>query len=214
MLSIPRYFFPLVIWLAFAGSSSTFGILVAEQDFDSNTSWGFSSDVAFFDNGTDGFYGETDNSRAGFNLTTLTDEFLGVRDLDDEGDNGASMATVTFANVNTAGLSNIVMSFDWQVAGFDTGDSFDYEFFADGVSLGNNTAIGNSSGFSSSGTISSPVIASASNVSMFLKITQNGSDFGGWDNFQVNAVPEPSQYALFGLFGLLIGGVKFFSNKE
>ena len=71
------------------------------QNFDLATSWGYTSDVPFFDNGIDGFFGITDASNSIFsNLTSLTNNFLGIRDLDDEGNGTSGLATLTFNTIN------------------------------------------------------------------------------------------------------------------
>src|SRR5690606_40419857 len=63
-----------------------------------------SSDIPFFNNGNSGFYGITDNLRFGFDdIVTLTNNFLGIFDLDDEGNNGTNQfATITFSPINVS----------------------------------------------------------------------------------------------------------------
>ena len=79
---------------------------IAIQNFDEATpTWSYSSDVPFFDNGNDGYFGVRDPFTP-LNYPNLMDSVLYERDLWDENDNGTSgFANVTFDPVNVAGFS-------------------------------------------------------------------------------------------------------------
>ena len=110
--------------------SSTYGItdplpanvIIYAQDFDLNTSWTYTHDVAFFNHvwGTDGYYGIIDISNAGpLDYEYFSDNILGENDMNDEGDFGtAGVATVDFTNADISNYSDVVLTFDWDVAGY------------------------------------------------------------------------------------------------
>ena len=120
---------------------------------------------------------------------------------------------ITFSGMNSAGSYSTTYSglnFINQSGGDDLDfTSQDSSFaFADGDTY---TVTG-------SGTLTGTSFDSLSGFFGLTFDSAPGTSTGEADNFggvQLKiAVPEPSQYALMGLFGLLIGGVKFFSNKE
>ena len=158
---------------------------IAIQDFDTGNTWSFSSDVAFFDNGSDGFFGIT--SSLGTLGTGLTDNFLGVRDLDDEGDNGTGGdATITFSAVNVSAYSSISVSFNYDVDGFDTGDNVQYQILINGVGQGIVNIVSSGSPSSTDGTINEAIPDGTTTVGLQLILNQNGgSDYAGFDEFQI-----------------------------
>src|SRR5690554_397276 len=117
--------------------NNTSGSVDFFQNFDLNTTWGYSSDVPFFDNGAQGFYGITNASSGVFgNITTLTNNFLGILDLNDtESGNGTSdFATITFNTIHVSAASNgSVLTFNYEFFEFDGGDSAYYTVIIDGT---------------------------------------------------------------------------------
>ena len=161
------------------------------QNFDLGNTWGYVSDIPFFDNGTDGFYGITDASNSIFsNLTTLTNQFLGIRDLDDEGDNGTNgLATITFNSIDvSSALGGVTVSFDYQFFRLDTGDNAFYTLVIDGTPQATIQFINpGMADQSASGTISVPVSGGTSTVQLILAFDQNGdTDVFGFDNFVIS----------------------------
>ncbi|WP_031428672.1 hypothetical protein [Flavimarina sp. Hel_I_48] len=162
------------------------------QNFDSGRTWSYSSDIAFFDNGDDGFYGITEQSNLD-DITTLTNNFLGILDLNDEGDNGTTeFATLTFDPVDIASLPNgATVSFNYEFFEFDGGDACYYTIVIDGedqaeVLLIEGAAEGD--GISSNGMISEIIPAGTLTVALRIRIKQNGAeDSAGFDNFTVSA---------------------------
>jgi hypothetical protein len=161
------------------------------QNFDLSTSWSYSSDVPFFDNGTDGFFGITNSSNGGFGaITSLTNNFLGITDLDDEGNNGTSgFATISFAPLNvSAASSGVLVSFDYEFFEFDNGDDAYYTLTIDGIDQPEVALINGSTNLSISGTVSHSVPGGTSTIGLRIRIKQNGvDDFAGFDNFRVIA---------------------------
>lgn len=172
------------------------------QNFDLNTSWGYSSDIPFFDNGTDGFYGITTNSTNGFNvLTTLTNNFLGILDLQDDNDGGnggnngtAGYATITFDTVNTSSSSSgLTLSFDYEFYEYDSGDNCYYTLVIDGIDQPEITLIEgvngggpSGNGISLNGSVSQNIPSGTTSISMRIRLKQNGQgDYAGFDNFSI-----------------------------
>ena len=159
------------------------------QNFDLNSSWGYSSDVAFFDNGIDGYYGITNASNGGFsNLTTLTNDFLGIMDLDDEGMNGTSgFAIITFNTIDVSGANaGSVLSFNYEFFEFDIGDDAYYTVTIDGIPQTEVQLINGLSNLSLSGNVSVPIPPGTGTVGLSLRIRQDGAgDYAGFDSFAI-----------------------------
>jgi hypothetical protein len=157
------------------------------QNFDLSTSWGYASDVPFFDNGNDGFFGITNSSNGGFsNITTLTNNFLGILDLDDEGANGTSgFATITFNTINISGAVNgATMSFDYEFFEFDTGDDAFYTVTIDGIPQPEVQLINGLANLSLNGTVSVNAPPGTASLGLSFRIRQDGAnDYAGFDNF-------------------------------
>ena len=166
------------------------------QNFDAGTSWGYSSDVPFFDNGSDGFYGVTNTSNGLFaNLTTLTNNFLGIYDLQDDNDGGNGgtngtdgFATVTFntIDVSSAAATGTTVAFDWEVFEYDNGDDIYYTVTIDGIDQTEVFLVDGAADFSSSGSESIAIPAGSVSVGFRFRVKQNGeSDVAGFDNFRI-----------------------------
>jgi len=161
--------------------------------------------VPFFDNSLDGFYGihnanadATDGAPADTGVGNSNDtekvdsapisgDFLFVNDLEDEGDNGAAMTTLTFGPVDVSGLTNLLFSFDYQVDGFDNGDDVFYALELDGVAGTAVQFIDGGSALTTAGSIDVTIPDGTMMVSLLLTIDQNGDDAAGFDNFIVTA---------------------------
>lgn len=159
------------------------------QNFDLSTSWGYSSDISFFDNGTDGFYGITNSTNGGFsNITTLTNNFLGILDLDDEGVNGTSgFATITFNTIDVSGAAGgVTLSFDYEFFEFDTGDDAFYTVTIDGIPQAEVQLINGFANLSLSGNVSVNGPPGTTNIGLSIRIRQDGAgDYAGFDNFAI-----------------------------
>ncbi len=199
-----------LLLVAVLGTSGRAQTTIAVMDFDGTTpEMSISTSVPFFIGGpnntapSDGFFGihdanadDTDGTPADtgmgsgdvnkVNAAPISGDFLFVNDLDDEGDNGAPEATVTFGPVNVSGETNIIFSFDYQEDGFDNGDDVFYTLVLDGVDQSEVQFI-NGNGSTSSGTIAVSVPDGTGTVSLKLRIDQNGDDAAGFDNFRVTS---------------------------
>lgn len=190
---------------------------IAVMDFDGTaTEMGLGTDVLFFDNGADGFFGihnanadDTDGTPmdtgdgnmtdiALITSTAITGDFLFVNDLDDTGDSEGNLqvngttgfATVTFGPVNVVGLTNLLFSFDYQVVGFDSNDDVFYQLVLDGVAAPEVQLVNGVSGSSDdiADHIDIVIPNGTTSVSLLLKIKQNtADDQGAFDNFTVTA---------------------------
>jgi len=165
------------------------------QNFDLNTTWGYSSDVPFWDNGPQGFFGITNATNGGFsNIGTLTNNFLGILDLNDteDGNGTAGDATITFTTIDVSGAAaGVTISFSYDFFEYDGGDDAYYTLIIDGAPQTEQTLIAGmntGNGVSLSGTISEFIPAGTLTVSLALRISQNGqADFAGFDNFSLVA---------------------------
>lgn len=159
------------------------------QNFDLNTAWGYTTDVPFFDNGSDGFFGITNAANGGFGvLSTLTNNFLGIMDLDDEGVNGTSgFATITFNTIDVSNAINgVTLSFDYQFFEYDTGDDAYYTITIDGIPQPEVQLINGLGDLSVNGTVSQVAAPGTTSVGLSIRIRQNGvGDYGGFDNFAI-----------------------------
>jgi len=172
------------LWIDFYCMPVTMPVIFS-QDFDTNTSWGFTSDVAFFQNGSDGYYDVSDG--ADFPSLTLNNNFLGVKDLDDEGDNGTSgEAIISFNQVDISGVSNAVFSFEYDSHEFNNvADYFKYELFYDGVGQGQ-VVLCEGCNNDADGIISVSIPDSVTNFHVEIIVKCNGgNDYVGFDNFKI-----------------------------
>ena len=154
------------------------------QDFDLNTGWTYTSNVTYFQNGTDGYYDVTDGTE--LSALTLTDNFFGVRDLDDEGNGTTGEGVLTFSQVDVSGITGATFTFDYDSSGFNTtGDYFRYQIFHDGVGQGVvDLCTGCDDG--SSGTVSVAIPDVITNFHVEIIVQCNGgSDYVGFDNFEI-----------------------------
>jgi hypothetical protein len=156
---------------------------LAFQDFDGNTTWNYTSDVLFFDNGTDGFYGITN----ALNNILNTTNYIGLFDLNDEDDNGTSgFATVSFDTINVAGHNNVTMSFDYEIFGFDNGDDVYYTVTINGVEQTEVFLIDGTNELSQSATVTVNIPDGSTSVALKFRVKQNGiEDAASFDNFRV-----------------------------
>ena len=174
----------VVLFLGTPSSAQGAVMTIASNDFDSAATWSFSTDVALFDNGADGFFGVTSNAASGFEvISELEGQFLGIRDLDDEGDNGAATVNLVFDSIAVTGFDDVTASFQYQVVDWDASDQIDYEWLVDGVGQGSVT-IGGQANLSESSTVVFNASDPLNTLGLSLAITQNGAaDFAGLDRF-------------------------------
>ena len=169
--------------------------ILTSQSFESgpSTGWSYTTNPAAFSVGTDIWDTVTTLSSVTTMPTDAT-HFWGVQDLANATNGGTAVGdsgTISFASYTIPANTNVSVSFDYDVVGFDANDDVDYEVFENGTSKGIvNLVVGATGGTSSSGTESISITAGTDSVSIKLYVTQNGgSDYAGFDNFKVTSVP-------------------------
>ena len=154
----------------------------AVQDFDLNTSWSYNVAPPFYNVGTDIW----DIVSSLPNITNVSGNFLGCRDLENPNGGGNFFHEIQFNNVNVSALTNARVAFDYDIYRFDNGDDVRYEVFFDNVGQGIVTFINGSGDYSEAGTIVINVPMGVTDVRLTLGINQNGDlDYAGFDKFMV-----------------------------
>jgi len=178
-------------------------VVIVVQDFDSTMpEWNYINNVAFFDNGTDGFYGPNDiGSSPGVDNPDFMDNILYEVDLDDEGENGtAGFATITFQPINITAYEDVQLSFDYDIEGYNANDDdAKYEVFYDGVSQGEIFLLdGNGAAEDAEGKITVNIPNNVNEVNLSVSIRNNGGDgYSGFDNFQLAGIPNTTEIYVF-----------------
>ncbi len=173
---------------------------IAIQDFEGTTpEWTYSSDVAFFDNGSDGFYGLTDvSSASGVDYSGLTSNILYENDLEDGA--GNIFANTTFATVSLNGYTNVTLTFDYDIEGYNAADDdAKYQLFYDGSGQGEVYLVdGGIDPQDAEGTVSVSIPDSVDDVYLVVSIRDNGnSGYSAFDNFQLEGAPDTPQSYVF-----------------
>lgn len=192
MLKYPLFLFPF-IFIFYANSQTA---IIRTQNFDeSSPSWNFTTDVPFFDHGSDGFFGvhdgDNDNDTNDTGIATnasslgfinIENDFLFINDLNDEGDNGTNgNVIILFHDVDLESYRDVHIFFDYDVIGFGSADYIQYEIIEDGISTSLQELPKNGMG-SSFITIKN----STKILSFRFIIKQNGQgDFAGIDNITI-----------------------------
>lgn len=169
---------------------------ISLQDFDeTNPQWNFTSDISFFDNNTNGFFGihngdnDNDTNDTGIavnanniNHSNMINDFLFINDLNDEENNGTNgEAILNFDTLNVTLYTHVFISFDYEIIAFESADYINYQIIEDGISSEINTLPKNDSG-----TINIPVQNKTQLISLNFIIKQNGiGDFAAIDNIKL-----------------------------
>ena len=142
-----KYYF-IIFTFIFSFSCFSQSITIAIQDFDETApEWNFNTDIPFFDNGTDGFFGihngdndsdsiDTGVSSQANNITNafILNDFLFINDLSDEGNFGTGdEAIITFDSQDINAHKNVFISFDYDIVLFDNTDYIQYQVLEDGI---------------------------------------------------------------------------------
>lgn len=117
-------------------------------------------------------------------MPSLNSNFWGMQDLDCTGIiSSGEEATLTFNQVDVSTYSSVVLTFDYEVDGFDGGDYLEYEVTYDGAGQGV-VSIANAS--TVDGTITLNVPGGTNTIDLIIAAYQNGgSDYAGVDNFKI-----------------------------
>lgn len=116
-------------------------------------------------------------------------QFWGISDLN--GNCGsASGESITFSNTTVSGYTSISINFDYRVNGFDNNDDIFYTVSLDGIDQTEIQLVNGSGNFSTSGyeteTINIP--DGTNTVGLEVRVTQNGGDYAGLDNFILEGI--------------------------
>jgi len=192
MLKYPLFIISFISVL----SANSQTINIKTQNFDETSPvWNFTTDVPFFDNGSDGFFGVHDGDNDGdpndtgistnagsITFVNIENDFLFINDLNDEGDNGTkTIAIISFDDVDLQIYRNVYITTDYEIVGFGTADLIQYEIIEDGVSTLIEELPKNETGSSYI-----PIKNSTKILSFRLIIKQNGQDdFAAIDNITI-----------------------------
>lgn len=157
------------------------------QNFDSGTSWSYSTDVAFFESNT-GFFG-IGNAEQFSAITTLTNNFLAINDLNNDENGTSAFATISFDPVDVSSLPNgATVSFNYEFVEFDNGDDAFYTLVIDGVDQEEVLLIDGQADLSIDGVVNEIVPPGTASVALRIRIKQDGArDYAGFDNFVISA---------------------------
>lgn len=166
---------------------STNPTILIQQDFDTNISWNFTNNPAFYALGNDIFnvtnsLGTGDTSA----IDLVRNNFLGYRDLNNTNGGGNFNHDIIFNNVDISSLTNPRLSFDYDVFEFDNGDDLTYQVYFDDIGQGVITLVNGSGDLSSQGTEIIAIPPSVVLVRITVSVIQNGNDdFAAVDNFVI-----------------------------
>jgi len=193
-------YYLLIFAFIFSFSCFSQSVVIALQNFDETTpEWSYTTDIIFFDNSTDGFFGihdgdsDGDSNDTGFasQATAITssvieNDFLFIHDLHDEFENGTNQeAFITFENIDVSSFFDIQITFDYEVFEFENSDYIVYEVIEDGITSQAETLIKNGVG-----SVSFFIKNSTTNLSLRLIINQNGeADYAAIDNIKLEGKP-------------------------
>ena len=172
--------------------SSTFSIaipVISIQDFDGTPSeWLYTTSIPPFNDGWGSdFFGIINSDEASpLANESFLNNIFGENDL--HSPNGTSeFASLDFVSVDISGYTNVNLSFDWEVSGYNvSGDRIEYEVVYDGVSQDRLLLFEGGATDVASGTFSLSISNTVSDVSFKYFIQNNGADgYSGLDNVKL-----------------------------
>lgn len=191
--------------LAFMGNSARAAV-IATEDFDGTSTW--DSDVLAVVAAVTDPDDPTQGLRITSGITPLgPDNVLFGQDLTNEtGEPVVTPATITFDSVDISAYTNVVVSFEYDIDQFDTGDFIGYALSVVGGADDSGSFDGGVGGVDYDGTYTFNVDDAATAVSLSLVLDQNGAtDSFEIDNFMIRGdIPEPASGALMGLGALAL----------
>lgn len=170
-------------WECANNTSATGFTVFAAQDFDATTSWNYTlTPVTYNIPATIDVWAVVTTLD---NITGFTGNFFGCQDLENPTASGDHI--IAFDNVDISSGTAPKLSFDYDIFGYDTGDSVNYELFYDDISQGVFPVLtGIVGGVSMAGTVTINIPNTVNNVRISIIINQNGNtDTAGFDNFRV-----------------------------
>jgi len=177
--------FLLFVFFTISITSAFAQVIIAEEDFDGTSTW-------LNDAAANTFVDPNDPSQGLFiqaGTRLGPDNVLFGRDLSNEtGEPDLTPVTITFQDVDISSNTGVVVSFEYDLNGFDGPDEIAYSLTVDGSVVDDGIFSG-----SDKGTYMFNVDDAANSVSLELVLEQNGSgDDFELDNFQVTAAPTGS----------------------
>ncbi len=194
-----KYYF-IIFAFIFSFTCFSQSVTIAIQDFDETTpEWNFTTDIPFFDNSSNGFFGihngdnDADTNDTGFsskalNISSLAilNDFLFIHDLNDESENGTNgEAIIEFDSMDVSAYFDMEITFDYEVFEFENPDYIVYEVIEDGILSVTETLPKNGQG-----SISFFIKNATNNLSFRVIIKQDGiADYAAVDNVKLVGKP-------------------------
>jgi len=176
----------------FIGSIGFAQSVIAYQGFEQNISdsWATTFSTPACTSGSDRWDYSTElnniNPSAG-------SQFWGITDLN--GNCGSSSGeSITFSDISVSNYTSISIKFDYEIIGFDNGDDLYYTIILDGISQSEIKLVDGSSNYSTNGYLTQTLnIPDGTNsVGLEIRVTQNGGDYAGLDNFILEGIASPT----------------------
>ncbi len=179
------------------------------QDFDTQTSlWPFSSNVDFFNNNQDGFFGihngdniidpeDTGTANRAQQIThpNISGDFLFIHDLNNSQNNQGTSgeATLSFNNIDVSAYTNKYISLDYDIFEFENSDYINIQVIENQIETNFQTLPKNSYG-----SLKIDLKNSTATVSLIITIKQNGlADHAALDNIKLTGTAIISCNELF-----------------
>jgi len=176
-------------------------IVIAIQDFDGSLpEWTYTTNIPTFgDNSNfDDFYGVINLSNASpIDNINFHENIFGENDLENNNGGTSGFATLTFDDLDISTQSNISLTFDWDIEGYNANsDDAKYEVFYDGVGQGEVFLLDGGNGIESDeGSVAINVPDYVNALSLAISIRNNGADgYSGFDNFKVMSTPTCNSF--------------------
>lgn len=170
------FFFFSSLWFSYGQTT------IAEQNFDGETSWNFASNPSPYNISSDVW---NSVSSIGSINSGNSENFWGMRDLDNPNGGGNFDHTLTFNAVDVSNYNDVVISFDYYTVGYESSDVIGYEIWEDNIKTVEVYNLNKST--SAWVNVTYNVTNSANSVYLVLKAYQNGgSDYAGFDNVIIN----------------------------
>ena len=125
-------------------------------------------------------------------MPTNGSNFFGGEDINNSDNPNGTFGQLEFSSVSVSGFSSVQILFDYEVDGFDNGDDIDYTVTIDGVAQTEVKLVDGGSNLNEFATATINIPDGSSSVSIVVKVTQNGTDYVGLDNFRVEGVTAGS----------------------
>ncbi|MDN3492037.1 lamin tail domain-containing protein [Winogradskyella bathintestinalis] len=186
-----KHFYTLLL-LLLIGNFGFGQTIIAYQGFEQNTSdtWATTFSTPACTSGSDRW----DYSAVLNDINpSAGSQFWGIADLN--GNCGSSSGeSITFSDISVSDYTSISIKFDYEIIAFDNGDDLYYTVILDGLYQSEIKLVDGSSNYSTNGyltqTLSIP--DGTNSVGLEIRVTQNGGDYAGLDNFMLEGIAAPT----------------------